>query len=362
MDKPITGQLGKEFLSDYSNITRPYVAKYLRQEIAKAKKIGIVPAEALESFGKMVIDGKGIRGSLVVLGYLAGGGKDMGKIYEASAFMELFHSGILVHDDFMDRDNLRRGRETIHKEFERKASGLNVKTDPMHFGNSMAVNVGDISFFMSWKKIIKSGFDMQNIIKVTEIFSNYVIRLVHGQEMDILMTGDSNASEKDILNMLWIKSGEYTALLPLLSGVAFAGEKDLAKLKAIEKYAKCFGWAFQIQDDYLGLFGNKKETGKPAVSDIREGKNTLFMLYLRKDGTPEQKTFQNSVLGNKNITKKDLDKMRETLHTSGVTQKVLQKGWGYVEEGKKYIPSVTKDKNLQKTFESLLVYMMERTK
>jgi len=97
-------------------------------------------------------------------------------------------------------------------------------------------------------------------------------------------------------------------------------------------------------------------------SYLREGKNTLFMLHLDKTGTHEQIEFKDKVLGNPDITNEDVERMRQILKDCGSYQHVIDLGWNYVEEGKKYIPEITTDPKLVQTLESLLVYMMERTK
>ena len=130
----------------------------------------------------------------------------------------------------------------------------------------------------------------------------------------------------------------------------------------MENYSRCFGWAFQIQDDVLGLYAKEEELGKPIGSDLREGKNTLLMINLRKLGTQNQKDFQNKMLGNQNITTEDVEKMKLILKESGTLQHVLDLGWEYVNEGKKYISDITADEEVAQTLESLIVYMMERTK
>src|SRR3989344_4074904 len=319
------GLLGKEYLKNYIKNVKSIINNYLKNEEEKAKDVGKIPAEAVEHFNNLAAEGKGIRGCLVSLGYEANGGTKMENIYETSTFIEIFHSGVLVHDDFMDRDNKRRGVETLNSIYKKYGEKIKVKTDPLHY-------------------------------------AKYVIRLAHGQVLDITSGAHEDITEKEVLNILWTKSGEYTSLLPLMVGATLVGDIPEKRKKAIENYARCFGWAFQIQDDYLGIFGEEEETRKPITSDLREGKNTLFMFNLRKLGNNEQKAFQSSVLGREDVTKDDVYKMREILRDSGTLNNVLKKGWAYVEEGKKYIGDITDDKNMQNIFESLLVFMMERTK
>lgn len=356
------GEAGKNYLVKYIKHVKPIINEYLVKEEEKSKDVGWLPSDAVKNFNKLAAEGKGIRGCLVCLGYEANGGKDLNSIADTSIFIEIFHSGVLVHDDFMDRDNVRRGVETLNSIYKKYGEQIKVKTDPQHYGNSLAVSLGDATLFMSWERLLEGNFPMDKIIEAGKLYAKYVIRLAHGQILDITSGADEDISEAEILQILWTKSGEYTSLMPMMVGATLAGNISDKKRVAIENYARCFGWAFQIQDDYLGIFGDESETKKSITSDLREGKNTLFMYHLRKLGNSEQLEFQRKTLGREDVTKEDVYKMREVLTESGTKDHVLKIGWDYVEEGKKYIAELTENSELQTVFESLLVFMMERTK
>jgi geranylgeranyl pyrophosphate synthase len=358
----MNGQYGKEKLKEYIGAIQPVLGEFLDSEIEKSKEFGDVQVLMIQTYKDMITAGKGIRGFLVKLGYEVCGGTESEKIIQASPFMELFHSAILMQDDFMDRDGFRRGLPAAHVVLAEKGEQLGVKVPPLHYGYSVAVCLSDAGIYLSWKKLIESGFDPESVIRASKIYYDYVVRLALGQSLDLTITGQENITEEEVLKVIWTKSGEYTALLPLLSGAALAGEENEEKLNNIKEYAKCFGWAFHIQDDILGLFGDESKLGKPIGSDLKEAKNTLLMLHLRKNGTPEQIEFQNELLGNENITPEQVEKMKQILIDAGSYDYVYELGLKYVDEGKKYIPLITKNEELQKVLESLLVYMMERVK
>jgi geranylgeranyl diphosphate synthase type I len=358
----MNGQYGKAKLKEYIGTIQPILGKFLNSEIENAREFGDVPVLMVETYKDMITAGKGIRGFLVKLGYEICGGSEADKIIEASTFMELFHSAILMQDDFMDRDGFRRGLPAAHVVLAEEGKKLGVKVPFEHYGYSTAVCLSDGGFYLSWKKLMESGFGPNELVRASKVYYEYVIRLAFGQTMDLTVTGKEDITEEEVLKVIWTKSGEYTALLPLLSGAALAGEEEEDKLNNIKEYAKCFGWAFHIQDDILGMFGEKEKLGKPIGSDLKEGKNTLLMLHLRKNGTSEQLKFQKELLGNQDITNEQIDKMKKILRDTGAYDHVYNLGLKYVEEGKKYIPLMTKDKELQKVLESLLVYMMERVK
>lgn len=354
------GDLGKQYLKEYLAKTDLLFEEFLQKKIVEATSISNIPAELLKRFLETARRGKKIRGSLVVLGYEACGGTDHDAILDASLFIELFHAGVLVHDDFMDRDHLRRGLPTIHEQFKDIGKSRNVKHDPLHYGNAMEVNVGDAAYYLSWEKLMASSFLPDRLVDAGKIYADYIVRVVHGQVLDITTTSIKSITENDVLKVLRYKAAEYTGVLPLLVGATLSGENDEKRLTAIKNYGLAFGWAFQIQDDVLNIFGNEDDSGKPVGSDIREGKNTLLMLHLHQHGTDEQRAFQKRVLGNPNITNDDVLNMREMLKAAGSYQYVVDLGWKYVKEGKKVISQITENSKLKTILESLIVYMMER--
>lgn len=355
------GQLGKQYLLDYLVKTDPLFKKYLDKKIREASKIGELPADLLTSFSEIARKGKKIRGSLVVLGYKAAGGTEEQEILDTSLFIELIHSGLLVHDDIQDRDNLRRGIPTIHKQFEDKARLMNLGPNSKHYGVSVALNAGISAYFLAFEKLIENGYPRRRLVRAAQITTDYITRVTYGQALDVSNVLINNVNQDELLNILKYKSAEYTGVLPLLVGAVLAGKEDEKYLKTLREYGLCLGWAFQIQDDILGAFGDESKLGKSVGIDIKEGKVTLLMLHLAKNGTPKQREFQRKMLGNKNITRADVVKMQEILKASGSYDYVVKLGWDYVRKGEKLVPQITDNKKLQAIFKSLLYFMMERS-
>lgn len=356
------GNKGKAYLIAYSLAVKPILDNFLQKEIELKSDIGPIGTGLLESYKDMVSLGKGLRGALLELSYRLCGGSDLEEIRRVSTFVELYHSAILIHDDFMDRDPFRRGVETIHKKYSHIGEQMGVPISSDHYGNSLAVCIGDTGLYLCWKMLLSGKFPAENILKAGMIFSDFGARLGLGQALDMSITGIKEIEEQDVLKVIWIKSGEYTTYLPMVLGAALAGNMDELRLKAIIDYSRCLGWAFHIQDDILGLYAEETELGKPVGSDLREGKNTLLQGYLRKHGNASQLEFQKNILGKQNITVDEVTTMKDMLKEVGAYQHVLNMGWKYVEEGIAYTKQITSDKELQEILESLLYFMMERTK
>ena len=352
----------EKFLKDYKKKTDPLLERYFQQQIKEAKALGKTPTELLKRLFQLTQRGKKFRGALMILGYQIAGGSKKEEILKTSIFIELFHAGLLIHDDVMDRDSLRRGLPTLHKQFEELGKTVEIKSSANHFGESMAICAGDIAFFLAWNKLLNCNFSSKRLLETAKIFARYSTRITHGQVLDITNLPQQTDNHKNILKFFQLKTAEYTGLLPLLIGSTLAGLKNQSKINALKEYGLSLGWAFQIQDDLLGMFGDREIIGKPVGSDLREGKQTLLMFHLAREGNKEQRAFQKHVLGNKNITRKDVLKMRRILKESNSYKYVHDLGLRYVEKGKIQISNITNNNKFRILLESFIVLMMKRVK
>lgn len=358
----MNGDLGKQYLKNYITNTDTSIVEYMRKKVAESETIGKIPSEIISAFTETLRKGKRIRGALIQLGYELSGGQPAAGLIDATLSIEFFHAAVLVHDDIMDRDMIRRGLPTLHLQYKSMGERDGVKPqDALHYGNSQAINLGDIGFYMSWEMLLNADLPAENKLKAGQIYADYVIRVAEGQILDVANLTTVTATEDTIMKVLEYKTAEYTGVLPLLMGAALAGKQTDELRKDIHEYGINFGWAFQIQDDILGIFGEEEEFGKPIGSDLREGKNTLLTHFILTKGTEEQKKFQKYVLGNPSITRDDVEKMKQVFTESGALEYVKQKGWEYVEKAKQAIPRITTDEKSAKVLASLVDYMMERT-
>jgi geranylgeranyl diphosphate synthase type I len=103
----------KAYLKDYLKKTEKILDSFFKEKEKEAAKISPITAEIMRRYPQFM-DGKSIRGSLTKLGYECYGGRDEKAILKASIMVEIAHTALLIHDDIMDRDVLRRGGPTIH--------------------------------------------------------------------------------------------------------------------------------------------------------------------------------------------------------------------------------------------------------
>ncbi|XJN88652.1 polyprenyl synthetase family protein [Micrococcus luteus] len=218
-------------------------------------------AELLDSLHVHVGAGKLIRPRLVELGWRLATADPVppsgrAAVDRLGAAFELLHTALLVHDDVIDRDVLRRGQPAVHASARHRLEARGVPAaDAAHAGVAVAV-----------------VFDAAAVTAAGEL-------------EDVLLglsrhTGEEPDPDR-ILAMQRLKTAHYTVGAPLRAGALLAGaDPDLAR--AMGEAGADLGAAYQVIDDVLGVFGDPGETGKSADGDLREGKATVLTAHGRR--------------------------------------------------------------------------------
>jgi geranylgeranyl pyrophosphate synthase len=183
--------------------------------------------------------------------------------HSSAMALELIHTYSLVHDDLpaMDDDDLRRGKPTLHKQFD----------------EASAILIGDGLQTLAFKTLADDkNLDAITQVKLIQILSKASFEMVLGQKIDI----DNNAKTlEELTNLHNLKTGALlTASLLMGAIVARVGENDYLLL---ENIGKTIGLAYQVQDDVLDLLGSE-QTGKNSSDAINN--KTTFVSLLGKDG------------------------------------------------------------------------------
>lgn len=204
-------------------------------------------------------------------------------LIDAACAMELMQTYLLIHDDIMDNDNTRRGGPSVHAALEKTYN------DPQT-GINLGILAGDLACALKEKVLCELPTDQAQKQTVQQIFSEMHIEVILGQTLDIL----ANATPEEICQR---KTASYTTCGPLGIGAALGGAKhcDQAQLAQI---SIPLGLAFQLQDDLIGVFGDKKNTGKPIGTDLVEGKQTFLTQQALLMATDSQRLAIKAVLNN----------------------------------------------------------------
>ena len=255
-----------EFVRKYKHQIDRGIKEELEKRLAEVKDISPQLVSVVLAMSELAAGGKRMRGLLTILGYELAGGKDEKEIVKAAVVMELFHLGLLIQDDVMDRDELRRGVKTIH-----------VRYPDLHLGEAVANCAGDLTFGWGMEIISKLNIQSSKVVAAMSVWGKYFARVGYGQILDVMKVADQTT----LLNILALKSGEYSCVLPLLMGATLGGAQA-ELLTKLTGYGMELGWVFQLRDDWLADFGESQKTGKPVGNDRREGKKTLAIMYGRE--------------------------------------------------------------------------------
>ena len=292
----------KEVFNEYSNLITEELNKFLDLRFHQLNEINSWPLIIKDHLKLLSNSGKMIRGGLFLHTYKTLTGDITPQALKVAVAIELSQTAILMHDDIIDRDSSRRGVETFHIWFNKKAKENNIKNSE-HLGNGQSICLGDICFFLTFELLSQSGN-----FQIIEEFSKEFSRLGFAEMGDVFLPKKEIELE-DILNIYKHKTAGYTFVLPIKLAYVLANINS----NEFEDYCYNLGMIFQIKDDYLGLFGDEKTIGKPVGSDIIEGKKTIFYFYLPED---YKKYF------GKKITKNELKLIQDHILTSGIKEKV----------------------------------------
>lgn len=312
------GRLAKQTLRNYVAEIEPRLANYWQRELSlnfgfNKRQKEVVRGMLAHSREHNLRKSKRIRGSFVNYAFLLGKGKIDERIWGAAMAVELVHTALLMHDDFMDRDEVRRGGPTTHKFYADKAGG------DKHYGETMAVGVGDAVLCLGFELLQRSGFEDKKVIEAMNQMQRKIAITAFGQGYDVTLEVEKKWTEDDVLSLHRAKTGVYTYENPLMIGAILGGLSVEAK-KILTEYAMDGGVAFQLQDDILGVFGSEGETGKSADSDLKQGKCTLLVLKATELGSDEQKKAVKGVWGKMGAKRRELDLAKKAIKESGALE------------------------------------------
>lgn len=214
----------------------------------------------------MQAGGKRLRPSLVLMAADAFG-HDAQKALRPAVGIEMFHNFTLLHDDVMDKSDLRRGRPTVHAKWD----------------ENTAILSGDTMLTLATQLI--SEVDDNILRPVLDSFNEQAMRVYEGQRLDMDFEQKETVSIDEYLEMIKGKTG---ALLGASAKIgALVGGASQEDADRMYEFGMMLGVAFQIEDDFLDTFGNAEVFGKPIGGDINNNKKTFLMVKALQACGPE---------------------------------------------------------------------------
>lgn len=221
--------------------------------------------------------------------------------HEMAAVVEFIHTATLLHDDVVDESALRRGRDTANAVF----------------GNPAAVLVGDFLYSRAFQMMIEPG-DM----RIMQVLADATNTIAEGEVLQLINCHDPDVTVDRYLQVIRYKTARlFEASAQLAALLAQAPENQQV---ACASFGRHLGTAFQLIDDVLDYSGNIEETGKNVGDDLREGKPTLPLIYLRDHGTAVEQRLVREAIQHESSQTVDIVPILEALERSGALEYTRQ--------------------------------------
>lgn len=307
--------------AEYTNALEQELQDFLAVKGAELAAISADARALIDTISGLVTGGKRMRALLCYWGWRGAGGNaaPAAPITTAGVALELFQAAALIHDDIIDRSDIRRGAPSVHRQFSQLHQRQRWALDPERFGHAAAILAGDLC--LSFSEEVFASFQVAEPKRARGVFNTMRAEVMAGQYLDILeeVAGPSRGAENAVeraQSIIRYKSAKYSTEHPLVLGGALAGAPE-SLLAGYSDFALPLGEAFQLRDDMLGVFGDPATTGKPAGDDLREGKRTVLIGYTLRLAQTEDAQFVDQRLGIPDLGEADIARIREIMHSCG---------------------------------------------
>jgi geranylgeranyl diphosphate synthase type II len=247
--------------------------------------------------------GKRVRPQLAMIASQLFGGKDE-EVLPAALALEVFHNFTLLHDDVMDKADVRRGRPTVH----------------VKWNENTAILSGDQMVIEAYKLL--SGVPADKLPKVLQLFNKMATEICEGQQYDVDFESQEHVTIEEYLKMIRLKTSVLLANA-LQTGAYIAGADDQAQ-ETLYQFGINIGLAFQIQDDILDVWGDPKTFGKAVGGDISCNKKTFVYLEAMRRGGERLEEWYSQVLEDNTEKIAAVKEIFEQLEVRAVCEKVVE--------------------------------------
>jgi len=265
----------------------------VEEELARQSAAAFEPVSEITGY-LLGGGGKRLRPALLLLcnGFAAGKRSD-GAI-RLAAVVELLHSATLIHDDVIDSADTRRGRPSANS----------------RWGNHQSVLAGDWLYMQSFQMALE-----ERNFRILDILIELTQNMVEGELIQLAKIGRIDVNEEDALRLATYKTACLFSGCARLGAVL--GGLEGTEEEALADYGKYAGLAFQLVDDLLDFTASAEQLGKPVLSDLKEGKVTLPLIYAMENGHREARELVARVLAEKEFNSVKPETIVSLVHDSG---------------------------------------------
>jgi geranylgeranyl diphosphate synthase type I len=252
------------------------LATWLEVRVAEASARGADVHAVADAVRRLVLrGGKRLRAVLLAAAYeaCAGSAQDTDSVIAtAGASLELLQAYLLVHDDWMDGDEVRRGGPSVPAVMRDRFN---------QHGDAASILAGDLASAWSQACLFELTVDPARLLLAARELARVQEDVIAGQVLDVCGRA---RNEREVEQVHVLKTASYTVRGPTVIGARLAGASE-RQLAALIAFAEPLGVAFQLRDDVLGTFGDVRTMGKPQGSDIRKGKRTALVVEAEQNAS-----------------------------------------------------------------------------
>ncbi len=293
---------------------------------------------------KYVLDlgGKRIRPILMMLSYNLY--KENPKtILSSACALETYHNYTLLHDDLMDEAPLRRGQQTVHTKWN----------------NNQAILSGDSMLVLAYERLAQ--VDTKHLQAVLNLFTETALQIGEGQQYDMEFEHRNDVTVDEYIEMIRLKTSVLLACATKMGALlADASAEDAENLY---KFGEQIGLAFQLQDDYLDVYGDSKVFGKKIGGDITSNKKTYMLITAFNRANDKQRAELEEWINKTAFdTEEKISAVTRLYNEIGVDKLAKEKMDYYYEQGKQYLQAVKLPEEQKKELLAYVADMMSRQK
>jgi octaprenyl-diphosphate synthase len=254
--------------------------------------------------------GKRLRPALLLLSARYAGNTGDGAI-RLAAVVELLHSATLIHDDVIDSADTRRGRPSANS----------------RWGNHRSVLAGDWLYMQSFQMALE-----ERNFRILDVLIDLTQKMVEGELIQLEKIGRIDVTEADAIRLATYKTACLFSGCARLGAIlgGFEGKNE----EALADYGRYTGLAFQLVDDLLDFTASAQQLGKPVLSDLKEGKVTLPLIYAMENGHRDARELVAQVLKEKGFDSVRPETLAAMVQESGALDRARNLAYDYARRAK----------------------------
>lgn len=286
------------------------------------------------------IGGKRVRPVLMLLSYNLYK-EDPLSIMPQAIGLETYHNFTLLHDDLMDRADMRRGHETVHKKWDA----------------NRAILSGDTMLLQAFERV--EDCDPDKLPAVFKVFIQTTLEIGEGQQLDVEFENRNDVTEDEYIEMIRLKTGVLLACACKVGAImADAPAEDIENMY---KFGEKLGLAFQLQDDLLDVYGDSVVFGKNIGGDITSNKKTYMLINAVNRATPQQRDELTKWIEAKEFDRQEkVAAVTQLYDEIGIRKLCEQKIEKYYQESLVYLTKVNLPEERKKKLKAYAAEMMKR--